>query len=178
MLIDILINKMAENNKGDERCHTFKINFGRVRLNFNPVVTFLAAIFIWLFVAICMGYPDESKKYMDDCKTWITRSFTWFYIGSINLWLVFIAIVYFSKYGELKLGRDDDEPEFSDASYFTMLFAAGIGVGFFFFGVAEPIFHYEPTLNKTYGNRYWGRLVYSYFACMSFEKNGLSCNLH
>ena len=54
----------------------------------------------------------------------------------------------------MKLGKDDEKPEFSDASYFTMLFAAGVGVGLFYFGVAEPILHYEPGKN---GNRYWGR---------------------
>lgn len=70
------------------------------------------------------------------------------------MWFAFIVVVYFSKYGKMKLGADDAEPEFSDATYFTMLFAAGIGVGFFYFGVAEPVYHYVPGTN---GNRYWGR---------------------
>ena len=56
----------------------------------------------------------------------------------------------------MKLGKDDEEPEFSDASYFTMLFSAGIAIGLFYYGVAEPIFHYQPGDN---GNRYWGRYV-------------------
>ena len=43
---------------------------------------------------------------------------------------------------------------FSDASYFAMLFAAGIGIGMFYFGVTEPILHYMPG---AYGNRYWNR---------------------
>ena len=149
---------MSEDNNvnGDERCHTFKLNIGRIRLNFNPVVTILAATLIWLFVGICMGFPVQSNLAMSTAKAWITEKFTWFYIGSVNLWFIFIVVVYFSKYGKMKIGRDDDEPEFSDATYFTMLFAAGIGVGFFYFGVAEPVFHYEPGKN---GNRYWGRLV-------------------
>jgi len=54
----------------------------------------------------------------------------------------------------MKLGKDDEEPEFNDATYFTMLFAAGIGIGLFYFGVAEPIFHYAPG---EYGNRYYNR---------------------
>ena len=146
---------MAESNSGDERCHKFKLNIGPIRLNFNPVVTLLAATFIWAFVAICMSFPNRSNDAMGEAKAWITDNFTWFYIGSVNLWFVFIVVVYFSKYGNMKLGRDDDKPEFSDASYFTMLFAAGIGVGFFYFGVAEPVFHYEPG---EHGNRYWGRV--------------------
>lgn len=149
---------MPGNSEGDERCHTFKLNISRIRLNFNPVVTLLAATFIWIFVGVCMGFPHKSYTAMNIAKTWITDTFTWFYIGSVNIWLVFIVVVYFSKYGKMKIGRDDDEPEFSDATYFTMLFAAGIGVGFFYFGVAEPVFHYEPGKK---GNRYSGRFAIS-----------------
>lgn len=45
------------------------------------------------------------------------------------------------RYGHIKLGPKGAEPEFSDASYFAMLFSAGIGVGLFFFGVSEPLYH-------------------------------------
>ena len=54
------------------------------------------------------------------------------------------------------VGADDEKPEYSDVSYFTMLFAAGIGIGLFYYGVAEPIYHMEPK--GAYGNRYVGRL--------------------
>ena len=47
-----------------------------------------------------------------------------------------------SKYSDIKLGRKNDKPEYGDATWFMMLFACGIGVGLFFFGVAEPIYHY------------------------------------
>ena len=48
----------------------------------------------------------------------------------------------FSKYGNIKLGPDDSEPEFSDASWFAMLFGAGMGIGLVFWGVAEPLSHF------------------------------------
>ena len=140
---------------GERRCHTLKFEIGPIRLNFNPVVSAVAAIFIWAFIAVCMVFPVKSHEHMTTLKNWITGNFTWLYIGGINLWFVFIVVVFISKYGNLKIGRDDDEPEFSDASYFTMLFAAGIGVGFFYFGVAEPVFHYQP--GRKYGNRYQER---------------------
>ena len=53
------------------------------------------------------------------------------------------------------VGADDEKPEYSDVSYFTMLFAAGIGIGLFYYGVAEPIYHMKPK--GAYGNRYVGR---------------------
>lgn len=144
-----------------DRCHTFKVKLGPIRLNFNPVVTILSAVIIWGFVAWCVSDPDGASFQMVKMKTWITATFTWFYVISVNILLIFLLYLYFSKYGELKLGKDDEKPEFSDGSYFTMLFAAGIGIGLFYFSVSEPISHYAPS--KEYGNRYWGRYVRPFY---------------
>ena len=77
-----------------------------------------------------------------------------FISGASDVQLIFILAILFSKYSKLKLGKENEKPEFSDVTYFTMLFAGGIGIGLFYFGVAEPIFHYAPGIH---GNRYWGR---------------------
>ena len=98
---------------------------------------------------------DNVSEYMGEGKRWITDKFTWLYIGTQDAWFFFILVVYFSKYGKMKLGKDDEKPEYSDAAYFTMLFSAGIAIGLFYFGVAEPIQHYDPR--SPYGNRYWER---------------------
>jgi choline-glycine betaine transporter len=79
-----------------------------------------------------------------------------------QVWVVFLIALYVSRLGKMKLGRPDDEPEYPAASWFMMMFSAGIGIGLFFFGVAEPIFHYEPCApssfagpgSECYGNRY------------------------
>ena len=137
-----------------ERCLTVKFNIGPVRFKFNPVVSLCSAAIIWGFVAWCIIKPEASLAEMTLWKRWITEKWTWMYIGTQDMWSVFIVVLYFSKYGNMKLGRDDEKPEFSDASYFTMLFASGIGIGLFYFGVAEPVWHYAPGV---YGNRWWGR---------------------
>lgn len=84
-------------------------------------------------------------------KTWVASRFSWFYIGSQDVWIVFIIIVYFSKYSDIKLcraGDEDQAPEYSDASWFSMLFCSGIGVGLFYYGVAEPVWHYTDGTNR------------------------------
>eukprot|EP01046_Picozoa_sp_COSAG06_P007501 COSAG06_NODE_367_length_16758_cov_27.111651_7_plen_925_part_00 len=84
-------------------------------------------------------------------KTWVASRFNWLYIGSQDVWIVFIVIVYFSKHSSMKLCAKDEEdqpPEYSDASWFTMLFCSGIGVGLFYFGVAEPVWHYTDQTNR------------------------------
>jgi len=125
-----------------------------INIRLNPVVSVVSALIIWGFVVWCMTEPEAANIRMKDWKTWITQTFTWMYIGTQDAWAVFIIVLYFSKYGNMKLGKPDEKPEFKDASYFTMLFAAGIGIGLFYFGVAEPVWHYAPG---HYGNRYYDR---------------------
>ena len=137
-----------------DKCAKVKFMIGSIKFDFNPIVTVFSALVIWAFVIWCISKPESSLNEITKWKSWITRTWTWFYIGTQDVWAVFILILYFSKYSKIKLGGDDEVPEFSDPSYFMMLFSAGMGIGLFFFGVAEPIFHYQPT---PYGNRYWKR---------------------
>ena len=139
---------------GLDKCVAVRFKLGCIRFDFNPVVTFFSALIVWAFVIWCIVEPKGSLNEMKKWKDWITNTWTWFYIGTQDVWAVFMVILYFSKYSKTKLGDDDEQPEYNDASYFMMLFAAGIGIGLFYFGVAEPVFHYEPG---KYGNRYWKR---------------------
>ena len=71
----------------------------------------------------------------------------------MNLWGIFVIMLYFSKYSQIKLGQPDDKPEYNDVTWFVMLFACGIGVGMFFYGVAEPVYHYVGA--NRYFNIVW-----------------------
>lgn len=131
-----------------KKCRWVRVNWlwskvGRVNLGiflrFNPVVSLLSACIIWGFVAWCMVESDAANEEMGKWKIWITEKFTWMYIGTQDIWAVIILMLYFSKYSNMKLGKDDEEPEFNDATYFTMLFAAGIGIGLFYFGVGKLV---------------------------------------
>lgn len=130
------------------RCRWFRINWKwckmgssslGINIRLNPVVSFVSAVIIWGFVSYCMIKPEMANEIMKEWKSWITRTFTWMYIGTQDAWAVFIIVLYFSKYGKMKLGKPDEKPEFKDASYFTMLFAAGIGIGLFYYGVGRLI---------------------------------------
>lgn len=72
----------------------------------------------------------------------VTRNFGWFYLWVVLGLVVMALLLAVSRYGDLKLGNEDDEPEFSIGAWFAMLFAAGMGIGLVFWGVAEPISHY------------------------------------
>ena len=97
----------------------------------------ILAIALWGVVA-----PDSLGTVFDTALAAITRNFGWFYLWVV-LGLVLLALVLaFSRYGDMKLGADDDEPEFSNGAWFSMLFAAGMGIGLVYFGVAEPLSHF------------------------------------
>ena len=72
---------------------------------------------------------------------------SWFYVFTVAVIVVFVVFLGMSRYGEIKLGPDHASPEFSFGTWLSMLFAAGMGIGLMFFGVAEPLMHFlaPPT---------------------------------
>jgi glycine betaine transporter len=66
----------------------------------------------------------------------------WFIMLMVSVILIVCLWLAASRHGRIKLGQDDDEPEFSTVSWLTMLFAAGMGVGLLYWGAAEPITHF------------------------------------
>jgi glycine betaine transporter len=77
----------------------------------------------------------------DNVLSWIIETFGWMFVLSTAAFLVFAAFLAFSRVGRLRLGKDDDRPEFRTASWVAMMFSAGMGIGLMFFAVAEPISH-------------------------------------
>src|SRR5699024_10747719 len=76
----------------------------------------------------------------------LQENFGWFYLISASVILLFVIYLAFSKYGHIKLGKDDDEPEYSTFSWFAMLFSAGMGIGLVFWGIAEPVSHFNVPI--------------------------------
>ena len=97
----------------------------------------ILAIVLWGVIA-----PQSLSSVFDTLLGDITRNFGWLYLWVVLGLLVFNLVLAFSRYGDLKLGAEDDEPEFSVGTWFSMLFAAGMGIGLVFWGVAEPLSHY------------------------------------
>ncbi|MCY4547623.1 MAG: BCCT family transporter [Defluviicoccus sp.] len=78
-------------------------------------------------------------------RGWIEASLSWYYIIVVMGLVLFCLIMMFSRFGSIRLGDDDSRPEFSNFSWFAMLFSAGVGIGILFFGVAEPIFYFDNS---------------------------------
>lgn len=86
---------------------------------------------------------------MNIAQKFFMEKFGWFYQIVATFFLLFALILIFSRYGKIRLGKDDEKPEFSKPSWFAMLFSAGMGIGLLFFGVSEPISHFaNPPLGE------------------------------
>ncbi|MDX1455196.1 MAG: BCCT family transporter [Gammaproteobacteria bacterium] len=105
-------------------------------------VFFISASVILAFVIFGAVMPEQTKTVFSVVQDFIITRLGWFYTLSVTFFLGFVLWLLFSRFGELKLGKDDDEPEYSRYTWFAMLFSAGMGIGLLFYSVAEPILHY------------------------------------
>jgi len=112
------------------------------KFSFNPVVTSVSLTIIIAFSIWAILSPEEAQAEFAAWKFWVGNNFSWLYIGATNCWIIFIVVVYNSKYGDTKLGPDNSTPEYNNATWFCMLFGCGMGTGLFFYGVSEPVYHY------------------------------------
>lgn len=95
-----------------------------------------------LFVMWGVVSPKHLGDTMNIWKTFFLVNFGWYYQLIATFFLIFAVILIISPYGKIKLGKDEDTPEFSRITWFAMLFSAGMGIGLLFFGVSEPISHF------------------------------------
>jgi len=109
----------------------------------NPVVFFGSIISVLVVVLIAVVNPEVFFDTATGSRRRVSREFTWLYVGSQNLWVLFMAYIYLNPdYRSVKLGSDDAKPEYNTVTWVVMMFgAAGTGTGLIYYGVAEPILH-------------------------------------
>lgn len=101
-----------------------------------------AAVIIVLFVLYATLFPDNATELFSVMQANVIKWFGWYYVAAVAIFIAFALWIGLSRYGDIKLGQDEDKPEFSLMSWFALLFAAGMGIGLVFFGVAEPLNHF------------------------------------
>jgi glycine betaine transporter len=108
----------------------------------DKTVSITSALCCLAFVFMTMASPDQVKELFDKVFKFFISNFGWAYMTCVAGFVVFCLAVAFSRFGNIRLGKDDEKPEFSLSAWFAMLFAAGMGIGLVFWGVAEPIYHF------------------------------------
>lgn len=149
-----------------------------------------ATILIVLFISVTLIVGSPMAEIFQSTQDTISKNFGWLFIVAVNLFFVFSLYIGFGRFGNIRLGGEDAEKEFSTLSWFAMLFSAGMGIGILFWGVAEPVYHYmnppfgegstlesaEKAMNLTFlhwGFHAWGiyALVGLSLAFFAFNRN-------
>ncbi|MFC4324283.1 glycine betaine uptake BCCT transporter [Litchfieldia salsa] len=97
-----------------------------------------------VFAAVAFGVisPNNFENITGNIQAFITSTFGWYYLILVTIIVIFCIFLIFSPVGLIKLGKPDEEPEFSKGTWFAMLFSAGMGIGLVFWGAAEPLSHF------------------------------------
>lgn len=114
---------------------------GRFRMA-APRVFIPSAALLLVFVALAAIFPTGMSELLTKANETVVQDLGWFYVAVVTGFVGFALWAALSPMGDIVLGKDDEDPEFGLGSWFAMLFAAGMGIGLVYWGVAEPLNHY------------------------------------
>lgn len=116
-------------------------------LDINGPVFFTSSIIIIISVALTLIFREGAEEVFNDIQNFVANTAGWFYVLCVNIFLIFVVYLAFSKFGDLRIGGRNAKPEFKTLSWFAMLFSAGMGIGLLFWSIAEPVTHFmNPPL--------------------------------
>jgi len=108
----------------------------------DPAVFWGSAVVIAAFVGWGLFAPESLGKVMGKTLSWVIGNFGWAFVLIAAATLIFCIVLVLHPWGAIRLGPDDSRPEFSTFSWIAMMFAAGLGAGLLFYGIAEPVSHW------------------------------------
>jgi len=108
----------------------------------NPVFL-ISSVLIVGFVILVLMFQEGAAAFFGELRPWLTSTFDWVFMGAANIFVLFCLYLIVSPLGRIRLGGPDAKPDYSYTGWFAMLFAAGMGIGLMFFGVLEPVYHFQ-----------------------------------
>ncbi|MDD9196540.1 BCCT family transporter [Aliivibrio sp. S3MY1] len=117
----------------------------------NPVFGISAGLIALFLVAVAITDPESAKIVLDGFKWKIINAFDGLFMWSANIFVIFCLALIVSPFGKIRLGGDKAKPDYSMVSWLSMLFAAGMGIGLMFWGVAEPVAYFTGWFETPLG---------------------------
>jgi BCCT family betaine/carnitine transporter len=114
----------------------------------NPVFL-ISGLSIVAFVFYTLALPDQSGAVFSWLFSSVTKGFDWFFITSANIFVLFCLLLIVTPLGKVRLGGSEAKPDYNYLGWFSMLFAAGMGIGLMFYGVSEPLSHFSSSIGGT-----------------------------
>jgi betaine/carnitine transporter, BCCT family len=111
----------------------------------NPVFA-VSGLSVMAFVFYTLALPEQAGAVFSWLFDVVTKGFDWFFLGAANIFVLFCLFLIVTPWGSVRLGGSDATPDYSYGGWFSMLFAAGMGIGLMFFGVSEPMSHFSSAM--------------------------------
>lgn len=113
---------------------------------FTKDVTITAKVLVGALILWAIAFPDQSSSVLSALNSVITATFSYWYVYAMAFFVILcFALALWPTAGRLRLGTEEDRPEFSNFSWFSMMFGAGIGIGMLTFATAEPMYHFAAN---------------------------------
>lgn len=125
------------------------MNLGPLGLDFHNRVFAISALAIIAFVFLTLMFQNQAEPLFTGARGWLTANLDWFFMLAANIFVILAIVLIFTPLGRVRLGGTEATPDFSYLGWFSMLFAAGMGIGLMFYGVSEPMSHFSSALGGT-----------------------------
>jgi BCCT family betaine/carnitine transporter len=125
------------------------VNVGPYGLDIHNRVFAISALTIIAFVALTLMFQNQAEPMFNGVRGWLTTNLDWFFISAANIFVLICIVLVLSPLGRVRLGGTEATPDYSYLSWFSMLFAAGMGIGLMFYGVSEPLTHFGTSFAGT-----------------------------
>ncbi|MCA1769305.1 MAG: BCCT family transporter [Halomonas sp.] len=117
-----------------------------VNVDLHGKVFVFSSIVILLFVVLTLALQDQMEPIFNSMFSFLTTNLGWFFILGANVFVILAIVLIFTPLAKVRIGGADATPDFGYLGWFSMLFAAGMGIGLMFYGVAEPLGHYGTAM--------------------------------
>ncbi|HNO64044.1 MAG TPA: BCCT family transporter, partial [Thauera aminoaromatica] len=109
----------------------------------------VSGLLVVAFVVLTLAFQNQVEPMFSALRNWLTSNLDWFFIAAGNLFVVVMLGLAVSPLGKVRLGGTEATPDYTYLGWFSMLFAAGMGIGLMFFGVSEPLSHFGSAFGGT-----------------------------
>lgn len=125
------------------------VNVGPFGLDIHNRVFAISALMVIAFVLLTLMFHGQVEPLFNSMRGWLTANLDWFFISVGNIFVLVCIGLAISPLGKVRLGGTEAKPDYSYSGWFSMLFAAGMGIGLMFFGVSEPLSHFASSVGGT-----------------------------
>ncbi|MEP4545053.1 MAG: BCCT family transporter [Saccharospirillum sp.] len=123
-----------------------KMNIGPFGLDIHNRVFLISGLSVVAFVILTLAFQTSVGPMFSNLRNWLTGNLDWFFLISGNIFVLVCLFLIVSPMGKVRIGGTDATPDYSYLGWFSMLFAAGMGIGLMFYGVSEPMSHFSSSL--------------------------------